>query len=258
MPWGQFPLRPSFQSGSDLGFFIGRKGINNDLQLRWNGDGGNHYTHTSFMSSRALTNVSSLSLETDDSYIQGANYVEANMHIVNGADGLNIQGDTSALLGVTYKQDRLFSSNNVNSQDSPLGEPNAYRLPLATPYGKPDFDSSSTAGVFLWKDDGIWHLRLAAGGGFQRIIGTISSDSAITVTPYRLEPDDVLDNAIPTQINFNLGASNAWQDGIDFLVADGAVVTINFQSASGNANELIFIGKDKWPVSALPLNIGGW
>jgi len=258
-PWAQFPLSPAFQSGLDLGLFSGLKNTDSSLQLQWSGNGVSHYTNTTVMASRAFTNISFNNLESDDRILQGANYVEASMHIVNAADGLSLQGDISAMVGVAYLQDGLFSPDTVNSTGSALGEPDAYRLPLATPYGEPVYNSLNDAGVYVWKsDDGVWHLRLSPGGGTNRITGTINSDKPVTTTPYRLETNDVLDNSVPTQITFILGASKGWQDGIDFVVAKDAVVTLEFQSASGNATDLLFIGKDKWPVGKLPVAIGGW
>ncbi len=258
-PWTEYPLSPQYQPGQDPGFFVGRKSSGNTFQLRWNGNGVSHFTNTSIMTSRDLTNVSYLSLESDDTYTQGANYVEANMHIVNGADGVDLQGDTLSLLGVAYMQDELFLSDRVNPLGDTLGEPNAYRVPVLTPYGEPVFDSLSEAGVFVWKsDDGVWHLRLSAGGGSNRITGTVKSDQIMSATPYRLESNDVFDTSVATQISFELGAAKGWLDGFDFTVDRNSVVTLEFQSASGNAADILYIGKERWPVAVLPVSIGGW
>lgn len=256
----ELPVPPSFTVGQDAGTFVGRRYSDDKLTLRWNGDGNSRYIDTDLISSHNITAVDILSVESEDVLSTGQNNVHATMHVVEGSDGMNVTTSVGALVGIANAQYELFDLRLVNPTGGQLGESNAYWLPMATPFGQPEFDSSNQKGVFIWKDENdIWHLRLSAGGGYQRITGSIvSSQPLLSVAGYRLEENDVLDTSIANQADFDLGAGQAWIDGIDFQVVEGATLSLDIQSATGEPLELLRIGDQMWPVSSLPVDLSGW
>ena len=134
-----------------------------------------------------------------------------------------------------------------------------YWLPLAQPYDAPSYDPTLEAGIFLWKTKaGTWRLRATAGGGSSQYAGSIVSDlPAITIEPFWLEANDVLDTSDPTHITFDLRMWQGFQDGFDFEFPPKAKVYLDLETPEGAA-DLIHVGKTRWPVSQLPLELSGW
>ena len=142
-----------------------------------------------------------------------------------------------------------------------LGSPNAYWIPRATPYDTPQFNGLTEAGIFLWKDkdSSQWHLRATAGGGYQRYIGTITSDQpATSVADIGIETNDIVDTTTANQISFDLNMVGGWSDGIDFSFPDGATISFELTTPGVDPESYIKIGGNKWPVTTLPVEIGGW
>ena len=114
--------------------------------------------------------------------------------------------------------------------------------PLINTYGEPEYELSEDQGLFLWKDEQeLWHLRATAGQASRtRYVGSIISDSPIIdVQPQEIEPeDDIIDTSEPSRINFDLGVSSGWEDGIDFIVPANASFFLSLGSPSHGASLL--------------------
>ena len=257
----EFPNRPSFTAGEDLGLFVG-SGANSDvLEFQWTGDGNLHRANlTAIASDKTATFVPS-DLDNNgpevDLFRQLDNGIEIDSNVSTGVDGLNVNLTESVQLGFSYKQDDLFQSHYVNPFNEQLGLPNAYEIPLATPYGQPEYNAARDKRLFLWKDEisGVWELRATAGGGFANYVGSIVADRPIeSVQGVKLESNDILDTSNPLQIDFNLRVFGSGQDGIKFQFPDEANLSFNLDGGSAPLR----IGVDRWKVSQVPLDLSGW
>ena len=257
------PVPPAFVGGQDLGLFMGRDSSSGELRPRWNGDGPTHRSGIELLFSTSPSYVTPVSLEANDVLVAASNAVSLEGYVSTWWDGVNIGVAPGARMGLTYTQDGLLQPHRVNPATRNLGLANAYQLPRAEPYGVPAYDPGTEAGLYLWQDKstGVWHLRGAAGGGFSRYTGELISDHPfISVSAVSLEGDDVLDTADPTRIVFNLGLGQQWQDGIDFLAAPGAQLSLNLTAASpfSTPAKAVRVGDLKWPVEHMPLDLSGW
>jgi hypothetical protein len=263
LPLNYFSWRPSLQGGIDLGLFIGQNFSKNRFEARWNGDGKVHSMKLKLMSSVPIV-VTPVSFEHDDAMTTTLYFADISAYVSTWWDGVNLEflGDEeNASIGVIYRQDTLFQPHWVNPNNGGLGMPNAYLLPLAGPYEKPDYNPDKEDGIFLWKDkDGGWHLRAVAGrSGWRRYGGKIISDMPfIKISPVELEPNDTLGTSDPQVIVFDINMGRHWYDGIDFDFPPEATITLDLQNPSQGGDDLILIGKDRWPISNLPLDISGW
>jgi arylsulfatase A len=257
------PVLPTFHGGKDLGLFVGRDASDSEVRARWNGDGENHRAEVDLFFSGNPDGVTPIGFEPNDTIVTTTNMVSIDSIVSVWWDGVDIRLQPGMKLGLAYNQDGFVQPHWVNPATHDLGLPNAYRLPRAEPYGKPDYDPGAEAGLYLWQDKatGVWHLRGAAGGGGGRYTGEIVSDQPFTaVSAISLESNDVLDTTDPTRIVFDLGMWSQWEDGIDFQAAPGAQLTLNLTSGNpfGVPGKAVRIGEMKWPVDNLPLELGGW
>lgn len=254
------PPRPDFVVGEDLGLFFGRGLLPNSVEARLSGDGPRRMAGISLISSTPLVNVTPLSLELDDVLLQPSpNSVYIDGWLGPKWDGVDISLAGDSNIGFAYRQDGLLSPDNISSQPT-LGA-TAYWLPLAEPYGAPDYDPVLDEGLFLWKDNGgKWHLRATAGTSRQYVGRLISDTPLLTVEPFDLEFSwgDVLDSSDPTQIAFVMNVVNSRQDGFDFEFPAGASVRFELDKPAIEAAKLVRIGQNQWPVNALPLDLTGW
>ncbi len=106
-----------------------------------------------------------------------------------------------------------------------------------TPYGKPTYDTSTDAGLYLWKNtDESWSLRATAGGigNYSNYVGNLSADQAYSnVTPFSIEPHDVLDLSNSNVISFDLQIWGKGEDGIDFTLPAGATACFTVDTPAG-------------------------
>ena len=72
-----------------------------------------------------------------------------------------------------------------------------------------------------------------------------------------MEDSDVLDASEPVQVNFDLHVWPGWYDGFDFQFPEEATLYIDFAIPEG-AEGLVHVGKARWPVNQLPLELSGW
>lgn len=257
-----FPQRPSFNRGEDLGLFVGTRRNNpNSLQFRWSGDGVRHLTQLSALASQSGVNFSPFSLGNNDIVTTFANGVEIDGRVGGGADGLNVSNINNSKIGFAYEQDNLNQVHRVNPLDSLLaGGQNAYWLPLVTPYGEPDYDSQEQEGIFLWKDEeNFWNLRATAGGGRSRYAGSIISDRrAEEIQQVRIEPDDIVNTNDPSSIDFDFNIFGAGEDGLRFRFAEDASISLNLENLGGDPAQSLRIGAEQWNVQEVPLDLSGW
>lgn len=256
-----FPGRPSFDSGKDLGLFVGQGSSANDLEFRWNGDGNFHQADLTVLAAESRPRFTPVDLDGGgigrDTLLRYENGVSISGTVGTLQDGLDITLAEPIELGFSYKQDNLVQSHRVNPFQDQLGLPNAYELPIAKPFGQPDFVPAQESGLFLWKDEqnGIWHLRATAGGNSQTYKGSIIADrNAILAESVLAEPNDTIDISNPLKIDFELNVLGDGQDGIDFQFPDQAALSINID----NGPNSLRIGANKWTVNQVPLDLSGW
>ena len=256
----ELPDRPTFSPGTDLGLFFGQGASDDLLEFRLSGDGNPHETRLSVLAADKNSSFSPLLLEPNDKITTFSNGIEIQGRVGAGQDGLDVTTVEPTKIGVTYEQDGLFQPDLVNPFDDLLGLPNAYQVPLATPYGRPEYDPSVDEGIFLWQDEqDFWHLRMTGSEEGSRYVGSIVSDqAAIDVQTVKLEETDVVNTTDPLQIDFDFRVGPSWEDGIDFRFPEGAALTLNLEEPGEGAADLLHVGAEQWPVSELPLDLSGW
>lgn len=258
----ELPVRPDFTPTKDLGLFVGQKDSPEELEFRWSGDNNFHRTNLSVFSSEDTVSFSTVDLELGDAPVSFDNGVTIGGG-VKGEDGLDVTTLEPVKIGFVYEQDSLLQPHRVNPnlQDDLLNSPNAYWLPLATPYGQPEYDSAEESGLFLWKDEqNLWRLRVTAGADSKRrYVGSIVSDSSATsVKGVSLDPNDQINTSDSSRIDFDLQVLKGHQEGIDFSFPADASLMINLEDNSEEATSLFQIGSERWSVRELPLDISGW
>ena len=259
----EFSQRPDFSPGADLGLFVGQGNSPEKLEFRWNGDDNLHQAKLSVLSSDDRASFSTVNLEPNDEIINLNNGLTIEGTTIGKTDGLDLTTPEPVQIGFAYEQDSILQPHRVNpdSQDDLLNDPNAYWLPLATPYGQPEYDHAEESGLFLWKEEqGLWHLRVTAGADLnRRYVGSIVSDSpATSVTDVSLESNDQVNTNDPLRIDFDLRVFKGNHDGIDFSFPADASLTINLEGAPKEAASLFQIGSERWSVSEVPLDISSW
>ncbi len=259
----EFPLKPDFIRGQDLGLFVGQGNSSEELEFRWNGDGNLHQSKLSVLSSDDIASFSPVRLEPNDQITNLNNGVIIEGPISSGLDGLDVTTSEPVQIGFAYEQDGIFQPNLVNPalQDGLLEDPNAYWLPLATPYGQPEYEISEDSGLFLWKEQqGSWHLQVTAGADSTlRYVGSIVSDiPATSVEGISIERNDLVDTSDPMRIDFELEVFQGFQDRIDFSFPAEASVSLHLEGNSEEAASLLQVGSENWSVSQVPLDLSGW
>lgn len=255
------PQRPVFTPGQDLGLFVGQGNTSNNIEFRWNGDGQFHQADLTVIAADGNANFTPTGLDGGgkgrDTLIRYDTGVNISGGVGTADDGLNVAVTGDTQLGFAYQQDNFFQAHQINPFSDQLGLPNAYELPLATPFGQPSYNPAQNAGLFLWKDaqTGVWSLRATAGGNNQTYSGSIVAGSAPTsVQSIGLEPNDILDRSDPFRIDFEFNVVGSGEDGMDFQFLDESALSLTLE----NGPSLLNIGAQKWSVSQVPLDLSGW
>ena len=255
----EFPVLPDYTPGEDLGLFVGRGSSSEELQFRLNGDGNSHQASLSVLSSEEA-DFSTVDLEPSDTQIDLGNGIVIEGGVDTDLDGVDVIAPESAKIGFTYELDSLLQPDLVNRGLLDKPNPNAYWLPSATPYGKPNYSNSEESAIFLWKDEDSWRLRFTAGTrANRRFVGSIVADSSATsVEGVGIESNDVVDTSDSTRIDFDLKVWSGFQDGIDFSFSGDANLTLDIDNPGDEAANLLQVGSQRWSVDELPLDISGW
>ncbi|NJL84210.1 MAG: hypothetical protein HC890_17140 [Chloroflexaceae bacterium] len=254
--------RPSHQSG-EAGLFAGQGETPGNLEFRWTGGqtlGTRQVELTAIAAERGAT-FTPVSLDQGDRWRRLENGVEITGQVGRSFDGLDIQRAEAGPIGFAYEQDGLVQPSRVDLGDPLLETPNAYWVPLATPYGRPEYDPAGDAGLFLWKEaEGNWHLRAVGGDRLQGYRGRIVSDrGAELVDGVGLEANDRLDTTTASEIAFAFNLTPGAEDGINFRFGSGAALSLILSGPEGEpVAESVRIGAEQWRVSALPLDLSGW
>ena len=259
---------PTFSPGNDMGLFFGRGGRNNSVQFRWAGDQNRHQSSLSVLASDKNTKFLPVRLESNDEVETFSNGVNIQGMVRNSDDGLNVATTEPTNLAISYDHDGLFQSHRVNTSDNLLGSPNAYQLPLANPYGQPEYDLLSVdEAIYVWLDEkDVWHLRVTGDEDGSRYVGSIVSDQPLVdIETVSVEPDDLVNTADPLKIDFDFQVGKQWEDGLDFRFPKGAALTLNMEHLTLNleqtdkeAASLLHVGAEQWAVRELPLDLSGW
>ena len=124
------------------------------------------------------------------------------------------------------------------------------------PDGAPVYSGSVDKGIFLWRENGnSWRLRVAGGGQSATYTGRLAADRPfVTVTPWGYEANDVLDRPNPATVDFRMGLSNGYRDGLDFVIAAGANVCVDLALPAGAT---VWIGASRVAVTP-PFNLANF
>ncbi len=155
-------------------------------------------------------------------------------------------------------QDSLFQPHRVHA--SGLIQPNAYRLPRASPLGEPTINPASDGGFFLWLDPatGDWVFEGVGGGQGRTFGGWIQAEAdVLTSQGIGLEAGDSFSTADPRRIRFDLSQSGSDRDRIILGFPPQTRLELMFDPGSGQAGE-VRVGEVRWPVDRLPLQLVGW
>ncbi len=249
-----FSPRPSFNPGEDLGLFVGKGERADILEFRYSGDGIRHETELTVLTQKKTATFVPVAVDRNDKITQFNNGIKIVGRVNPHFDGIDVSINEPVQIGFTYKQDEQFQ----NPFDDLLGLPNAYELPLANPYGQPNFDASQDAGIFLWKDKeaGVWELRATAGGDSAKYVGSILSDLPVEVMEetQTIEANDKVDVSDPLRIDFNFNVMGSGQDGIRFRFPNEADLSLELDDGATPLQ----IGSERWSVSQVPLDLSAW
>lgn len=129
IPFEKLPQRPTFIPGKDLGLFIGHNGRPGMVEARWNGDGRNWPVEFTLLSSSPFLDVAPRSIDGhDEPPIIGDNMLIMNGMVSSWWDGVDAIVGNKDVLGIIYRQEKIFSPRHVNPNANALGAPNAYWL----------------------------------------------------------------------------------------------------------------------------------
>ena len=122
-----------------------------------------------------------------------------------------------------------------------------------SPDGAPTYDAGVDRAIFLWREaDNTWRLRATAGGPRADYAGSITADRPFAfVQPFSLESTDFIDLSDPKSILFQLIATQAWQDGVDFSFPADANVCVDLQLPD---DARVLVGAARTPVAG-PFNL---
>lgn len=254
---------PNFESGLDLGLFIGKHETRDDIiKARVNGNGKLHSFDVSVLSEAGWNRVVPVLLEeSDDVLTVSDNHVRLRSLTAVGWDGFNIANDNNRRIGISYVQDQLTPTKYINHRDNQFKFHNAFILPRPVVYGKPKYDPGVTPGIFVWKDEqsNVWHFRFTGGGTrrpWAQYKGTItlSADPTLVET-VSIERNDVVTRLGDGSIDFHLNVMGSGEDGIDLTLPDNAQINLNLSSENAAFIQQVYIGSDRWPVEAFPVTI---
>ena len=255
----EFRVLPEYELGEELGLFVGLGNSSEELEFRLNGDGNFNQTSLTVLSSEEA-DFSTVDLEPSDTQIDLGNGITIDGSVNADLDGVDVIAPESAKIGFTYELDSLLQPDRVNRGLLDEPNPNAYWLPSATPYGKPNYSNSEESAIFLWKDEDSWRLRFTAGSrANRRYVGSIVADSSATSAEgVKIESSDVVDTSDPARIDFDLKVWSGFQDGIDFSFSQDANLTLNINTPGDESANLLQMGTQRWSVDELPLDLSGW
>ena len=132
----EFPARPDFTPGEDLGLFVGEGNSSQELEFRVNGDSNFHRTNLSVLSSEPNTGFAPISLEEDDTLTNYGNGIAIEGGVSPDFDGVDVTVSEPANIGFAPQQDSLLQPDSVNPfEDDIFNSPNAYWLPVASSEG---------------------------------------------------------------------------------------------------------------------------
>lgn len=104
--------------------------------------------------------------------------------------------------------------------------------PEDTVNGRPDFDSATDQGIYLWREaDDSWRLNVTAGGTYGDYLGSLDAAEAFTeVVPISIESHDAFDfTSDPSRIEFFLQTWNQGIDGFSFRISSAGATCMDLE-----------------------------
>jgi len=171
----------------------------------------------------------------------------------------------SAVCGAGYAitQQDIDTGFVINTATATTGNTTAHSQTVSTPIpdgsvqvscGRPEFDSSTEAGMFIWQDcqtTGTWHIIATAGGASTVAAygGSIQSNTSVSgLSGVSYESSDQLSSPDTSRISFLMRMLNRGQDGIDFDSAGSTLICLNLVQNSSDSS--VFLGENKLEVVA--------
>jgi ASPIC/UnbV protein/VCBS repeat protein len=247
---------PSLPPGSGLAFGADASGTT--LTGFWDGPSG--LSSLSQLRSQFAVGIDyaqALDFEPGDLLQGGPHWASAAGDVDSNGDGLRMHLSEPQWVAWQFAQDGLHAPQRAYSE--PNFAPNAVQIPLCTPYQEPVWSVGAAHELLVWKDplSQAWSLRFnVPPGGNKRLSGSLLSNQApLQLNSVGLEAGDQL-QITPEGVAFDFTASNDF-DGFDLWLPAGSSISLELNRPS-NGQKLVQIGKYRWPIKELPLDLSGW
>ncbi|MEL7447992.1 MAG: CRTAC1 family protein [Pseudomonadota bacterium] len=255
LPVGQLDAPPAFQAGEDLGLFAGRTG--QAVVANWSA-AGDHEGALVLAASEDYTSATPIALEPGDSFAVTGNVITVSGEVAADADGVTGSLPANALVALDYEQDGLFQRQRIVLAADGVEQPNAYRLPVADPVGRPAVAPDCEGGVALWRheDARTWTLHLDGGRTGAAASGHFRSGGALRIVARA--GLDKNDRAIMRErrrvLDFALTARPGETVEIEFQARPRRSLSLDLDRRRGSTRQLA-IGAEGWPVQSFPVRL---
>ncbi|MEM9057183.1 MAG: ASPIC/UnbV domain-containing protein [Pseudomonadota bacterium] len=245
---------PAFAPGQDLGLYAGRSG--NTVVANWSAAGA-HSVALELSASDAFLSATPQGLEPGDSFAVTGNVVTVTSAVQADVDGVQATLPSDAKLAISYVQDGLFQRRRVALALDGFEQPNAYRLPVADPIGRPT-PTDERGGLSLWREPQlpVWTLRIDGGR-----TGAAASGRFRTGGRLRVEArsgldknDDVTVGDGLRTLEFALTARPGETVAVSFRADPRGSLSLDLDRRRGTARALA-IGAEGWPVARFPVRL---
>jgi len=263
---------PNLQKGVDSGVFVWQDCANNSQ--RWKvrvlsrNPRGVESSFAGIISANAPISVEAFELESHDT-LDISNPLENNFAMRlwgNNNDGvdivmaanqricLDVSGDNNGSVFVGRTRTQVDGPFNLSSG----GICGVETLPPEVACGEPNIDPSTESGPWLWRDcstpESTWKLRMAGGGGFTQLAGSVKSDIEFeSISGFSVDPrNDIYEEISDKLVGFDYRTYNQSTDGVNITPAAGSETCLDIY---GIDPAQLKLGENKVGALELPLNI---
>ena len=124
--------------------------------------------------------------------------------------------------------------------------------------GRPSFKAGDAAGDYLWHDSTSFHLRVTHPGHQREVFsGEITSSTAMSITPYRLEKGDVVRMSADHRTMVFVLSDYGYVDGVNFHTDRAAALTVSHLNLGNTVlpTANVYLGEHKAHPSHIPFTV---
>src|ERR1035438_9951651 len=124
--------------------------------------------------------------------------------------------------------------------------------------GRPSFKAGDAAGDYLWHDSTSFHLRVTHPGHQREVFnGEITSSTAMSITPYRLEKGDVVRMSADHRTMVFVLSDYGYVDGVNFHTDCAAALTVSHLNMGNTVlpTANVYLGGHKAHPSHIPFTV---